>query len=66
VSSYGRSPELTLFRTSGVGCKDVGSKDVGSKDVGSKDVGSRDVSSIDVGGIENCDRRSSVLLVFLI
>jgi hypothetical protein len=45
-----------LFRTSGVGCKDVGNKDVSSKDIG----------SIDVSGIENCDKRSSVLLVFLI
>jgi hypothetical protein len=45
-----------LFRTSGVGRKDVSSKDVSSKDV----------SSIDVGGLKNCDRRSSLLLVFLI
>jgi hypothetical protein len=45
-----------LFRTSGVSYKDVSSKDVSSKDVG----------SIDVGGLENCDKRSSLLLVFLI
>jgi hypothetical protein len=57
VSSYGRSPELTLFRTSGVGRKDIGSKEFSSKDVG----------SIDVGSQENCNKRSRVLLtVFLI
>jgi hypothetical protein len=56
VLSYNQSPELTLFRTSDVGCRDVGSKDIGSKDVG----------SIDVGGLENCDKRNSLLLVFLI
>jgi hypothetical protein len=54
--SYGRSLELTLFRTSGVSRKDVSSKDVSSKDV----------SSIDINGLENCDRRSSLLLIFLI
>jgi hypothetical protein len=56
VLFYGQSPELTLFRTSGVGRKDVSSKDVSSKDVG----------SIDVSGLENYDRRSRLLLVFLI
>jgi hypothetical protein len=45
-----------LFKISGVGRKDVSSKDVSNKDVG----------SIDVGGLENCDKRSSLLLVFLI
>jgi hypothetical protein len=50
-----------LFRTSG-----VGRRDVGSKEVNSKDVGSIDVSSIDVGSRENCNKRSRVLLVFLI
>jgi hypothetical protein len=56
MSSYGWSLELTFFKTSGVGRKNVSSKNVSSKDVG----------SIDVGGLENCDRRSSLLLVFLI
>jgi hypothetical protein len=56
VSSYNQSPELTLFKTSGVGRKDVDNKEFSSKDVGSIDVGSR----------ENCDKRSKVLLVFLI
>jgi hypothetical protein len=56
VSSYGQSLELTFFRTSGVGRKDVNSKDVSNKDV----------SSIDVSGLENCDKRNSLLLVFLI
>jgi hypothetical protein len=56
MSSYGQSPELTLFKTSGVGRKDVDSKEVSSKDV----------SNIDVGSQENCNKRSRVLLVFLI
>jgi hypothetical protein len=45
-----------LFRTSNVSCKDVSNKNVSSKDV----------SSIDVSGLENCDKKSSLLLVFLI
>jgi hypothetical protein len=57
VLFYGRSPELTLSKTSGVGRKNVGSKEFSSKDVG----------SIDVGSQENYNRRSRVLLaVFLI
>jgi hypothetical protein len=56
VSSYGRSPELTLFKTSGVGRKDIGNKEVSNKDVG----------SINVGSQENCNKKSKVLLVFLI
>jgi hypothetical protein len=56
VLSYGRSSELTLFRTSGVGRKDVSSKDVSNKDVG----------SINVSSLENCDKKSSLLFVFLI
>jgi hypothetical protein len=38
MSSYGQSPELTFFGTSGVGRKDVGSREFSSKDVGSIDV----------------------------
>jgi hypothetical protein len=56
VLSYGQSPELTFFKTSGVGRKNVSSKDVNNKDVG----------NINVSSIENCDKRSSVLLAFLI
>jgi hypothetical protein len=53
---YSQSLELTLFKTSDVSCKDVSSKDVSNKDV----------NSIDVNGLENCDKKSSLLLVFLI
>jgi hypothetical protein len=56
VLSYGRSLELTFFKTSGVGRKDVSSKNINNKNV----------SSIDLSDIENCDKKSSVLLVFLI
>jgi hypothetical protein len=56
VLSYGQSPELTFFKTSGVGRKDISSKDISNKDVG----------SIDVSSLENCDKKSSLLLVFLI
>jgi hypothetical protein len=56
VLSYGQSLELMFFRTSDVSCKDVSSKDISNKDVG----------SIDVSNKENRDKRSSVLLVFLI
>jgi hypothetical protein len=45
-----------FFKTSGVSRKDVSSKDVSNKDVG----------SIDVSGLENCDKRNSLLLIFLI
>jgi hypothetical protein len=55
--SYGQSPELTFFKTSGVGHKDVNSKEFSNKDV----------SSIDISSQENCNKRSRVLLaVFLI
>jgi hypothetical protein len=45
-----------LFKTS----------DVSRKNVSSKDVNNKDVSSIDVNSLENCDKKSSFLLVFLI
>jgi hypothetical protein len=54
--SYGRSPELTFLRTSGVGYKNVSSKDVSNKDV----------SSINVSSLKNYNKRSSFLFVFLI
>jgi hypothetical protein len=38
--SYGQSPELTFFKTSGIDYKDVGSKEFNSKDVGSINVNS--------------------------
>jgi hypothetical protein len=57
VLFYGQSPELTLFKTSGVSRKDVSNKDVSSKDV----------SSINVGSQENYNKKNRVLLtVFLI
>jgi hypothetical protein len=56
VLSYGQSPELTLFKTSGVSRKNISNKDVSNKDV----------SSINVSGLENCDKKNSFLLVFLI
>ena len=45
-----------FFKTKGVGYKDIGNKNVSNKNV----------SSIDVDNKENCDKKSSVLLVFLI
>jgi hypothetical protein len=53
---YGQSPELMFFKTSGVGRKDVSSKDVNNKGV----------ESIDVSSYKNCNKKSNVLLVFLI
>jgi hypothetical protein len=54
--SYGQSPELTFFKTSGVSHKDVGSREFSSKDI----------SSINVNSQENYNKKSRVLLVFLI
>jgi hypothetical protein len=55
--SYSQSLELTFFKTSGVGRKDVSSKEFSNKNVG----------SIDVNSQENYNKKSRVLLtVFLI
>jgi hypothetical protein len=45
-----------FFKISSVNYKDVGSKDVSNKDIG----------NINVGSKENYNKRSKVLLVFLI
>jgi hypothetical protein len=45
-----------LFKTS----------DVGRKDISSKEVSNKNISSIDVGSQENYNKKSRVLLVFLI
>jgi hypothetical protein len=45
-----------FFKTSGVNSKDVDNKNVNNKDVSNKDV----------SNIKNYNKRSSVLLVFLI